>query len=174
MVRVKLSCAIGDALYPHPQWDRIARMWEACYPLQGLKPSTERTFHALANTIPAMAHVLCAHRPPSLRGRELGAVLASPDRHPMQLTAIWRRWQSAPALTFARRRRSCSPCSVAHGWPASGPRAGESPAQDLLTHWALRSTLDTSQLCVPTSHNGAAPLHPYARNWQSRNQKELT
>ena len=148
-LRVKLSCAIGDVLYPHPQWDQIARMWEACYPLQGLKPSTERTFHALAGTIPAMAHVLCAHRPPSLRGRELGAVLASPDRHPMRLTAIWRRWQSAPALIFR------APPSLVFAVLGRARLAGElGPEQesrlleDLLTHWALRSTLDTSQLCA--------------------------
>lgn len=30
-LRVKLSCAIGNALYPHPQWQGIAKMWESFY-----------------------------------------------------------------------------------------------------------------------------------------------
>lgn len=36
--RVKLSCAIGDALYPDPQWGRVAALWERLYPLGGLAP----------------------------------------------------------------------------------------------------------------------------------------
>jgi hypothetical protein len=164
-LRVKLSCAIGDVLYPHPQWDRIARMWEACYPLGGLKPSTERTFRALDRTIPALAEILCAHRPPSLRGHELGSVLASPDRHPTQLTAIWRRWQSAPALIFR------APPALVFAVLGRARLAGElGPVQesrlleDLLTHWALRSTLDTSQLCAAhlaqRRRAAAASAHP--------------
>jgi hypothetical protein len=163
-LRVKLSCAIGDVLYPHPQWDRIARMWEACYPLGGLNPSTERMFRALARTIPALAHTLCAHRSPSLRGRELGSVLASPDRHPSELTAIWRRWQSAPSLIFR------APPALVFAVLGRARLAGQlSPAresrllEDLLTHWALRSTLDTSQLCaahIAQRRRAAAPVRP--------------
>jgi len=32
-VRVRLSCAIGEALYPDPQWRRIAALWNSFYPL---------------------------------------------------------------------------------------------------------------------------------------------
>ena len=28
-VRVKLSCAIGEKLFPHPQWARLAALWES-------------------------------------------------------------------------------------------------------------------------------------------------
>ena len=35
-IRVKLSCAIGDGLYPHPQWRRLARLWESYYPIADL------------------------------------------------------------------------------------------------------------------------------------------
>ena len=31
-IRVKLSCAMGDALYPHPQWRRLAALWEEFLP----------------------------------------------------------------------------------------------------------------------------------------------
>src|SRR6202048_2762711 len=35
-IRVKLSCAIGEGLYPHPQWRKVARLWESYYPVAGL------------------------------------------------------------------------------------------------------------------------------------------
>src|SRR5439155_12323107 len=28
-IRVHMSCAIGQALYPHPQWDELAGVWSA-------------------------------------------------------------------------------------------------------------------------------------------------
>src|SRR5215218_9629651 len=36
-VRVLLSCAIGDRLYPDPQWERLAATWRAMYPLTGIR-----------------------------------------------------------------------------------------------------------------------------------------
>jgi hypothetical protein len=148
-LRVKLSCAIGDTLYPDRQWAQLERMWEACYPLTGLKPATQATFRALERTIPTLARVLCAHRPPTLRGRALGAALATPERRPRELTATWRRWQSAPALMFH------APPSLVFAVVGRARLTGELEPlregrilEDLLTHWALRSTLDTSQLCA--------------------------
>ena len=35
-IRVLLSSAMGAALYPHPQWNRLGRIWEAFYPPAGL------------------------------------------------------------------------------------------------------------------------------------------
>ena len=31
-LRVKLSAAIGNKLYPHPQWARIAALWRSLSP----------------------------------------------------------------------------------------------------------------------------------------------
>jgi hypothetical protein len=148
-LRVKLSCALGNALYPHPQWPALARLWEACYPLTGLKPAVQQKFRALEATIPLLARVLCAHRSPALRGGALGPVLASADRRPEELTAIWRRWQQAPALMFA------APPSLVFAVLGRSRLTGElGPVREsriidaMLTHWALRSTLDTSQICA--------------------------
>ena len=38
-IRVKLSCAMGKALYPHPQWARLADLWESFYPSTRSTPS---------------------------------------------------------------------------------------------------------------------------------------
>jgi hypothetical protein len=34
-IKAKLSCVIGDALYPHPQGRRVASVWESFYLLAG-------------------------------------------------------------------------------------------------------------------------------------------
>ena len=44
-IRVLLSCAIGDRLYPDPQWKRLAATWRAMYPLAGLRPALARDHH---------------------------------------------------------------------------------------------------------------------------------
>ena len=31
-MRVKLSCALGQALFPDPQWERLSRLWDSFYP----------------------------------------------------------------------------------------------------------------------------------------------
>ena len=35
-LRVKLSCTMGQALYPHPQWPKLAELWDQYYPSSGL------------------------------------------------------------------------------------------------------------------------------------------
>ena len=32
-IRVHLSCAFGDALYPDPQWRQLAQVWNSLYPV---------------------------------------------------------------------------------------------------------------------------------------------
>jgi hypothetical protein len=148
-IRVILSCAIGDVLYPDPQWGALARLWEQCYPLAGLDAERTAAFQGLLATVPAMAQAICAHRPRSLRGRALGEVLASPERHPRALSATWRRWRRAPAQIFK------APPSLVFAVLGRARLNGELDPdsesrllEDLLTHWALRSTLDISAICA--------------------------
>jgi hypothetical protein len=49
-IRIKLSYAIGDGLYPHPQWRRLAALWESMYPRTRLDPERQRLFVALEET----------------------------------------------------------------------------------------------------------------------------
>ena len=46
-IRVKLSCAMGQALFPHRQWEALSRMWEAFYPTDGLD-AERQTNHRVA------------------------------------------------------------------------------------------------------------------------------
>ncbi len=148
-LRVKLSAAMGDALYPHPQWARLAAMWESFYPPAGLDRARHTLLRRLEATIPAFVALLVNHRPRSLRGRSLIEVLDVRRRQPARLstlyrnwlTAPWRMYRTAPALVFA----------VLSQARADGRLTPEDESQlltKLLTHWAIRSSLLTSESCI--------------------------
>jgi hypothetical protein len=139
-MRVQLSCAMGQALYPHPQWSLLAQMWEAMYPLDRLDAGRRRLFALLRSTMAAFAGVLVNHRPRSLRGRSLVEVLATTERQPTHLAATFRRWQTAPELA-----RTASPTlafAVLGQAKANGeldPEVESRMLAELLTIWALRN-----------------------------------
>lgn len=143
-LRVKLSCAMGNALYPDRQWQRLAAMWEEYYPLGSLALNRRRFFMTVEASIPDFVSLLANHRPTALRGRSLGDLMALLDRPPERLRALYRRWgdrakpmrQATPSLVFA----------VLGQARADGLLAPELESRllgELLTFWALRSTLNS-------------------------------
>ena len=68
-IRVKLSAAIGEALYPHPQWRRLSAMWNSFYPPAGLPAQTQDLLGALQASMPAFV----AFWSTTARGRCAGA-----------------------------------------------------------------------------------------------------
>jgi hypothetical protein len=144
-IRVMLSCAIGDALYPHPQWRRVATVWESFYPPTGIDPRAAELLDLLRATIPRFVALVVDHRPASLQGRSLGQVVPVPDRTPERLVRYFRAWREAPAAM-----RSASPCLVfaALGQARAGglisPELESRTLGDLITHWAVKSTLDVT------------------------------
>jgi len=147
-IRVKLSCAIGNALYPHPQWHRIARLWDSFYPTAGLETERRDLIGRIEAAIPDFIDLLVDHRPDSLRGKSLREAMGVEARQPQRLTALFAGWTQAPdqmyrappALTFAAIGQA----------RADGRLSPEDEAQllaKLLNYWAMRSTLDTSAYC---------------------------
>src|SRR5215469_15031828 len=108
-IRVKLSCAMGDALYPHPQWQRLAALWEAFYPPRGLDTKSIRLLARLQAIMPAFITVLVEHRPASLHGRTLKQVLPVSELQPARLITLYNLWcrmpermyRAPPTLVFA-------------------------------------------------------------------------
>jgi hypothetical protein len=148
-IRVLVSCAMGDALYPHPQWRTLAGVWRSLYPVDAVTDAHRRTLAGLEATIPQFVGQLLGHRPPSLRGRSLGEVLAMDGRHPERLLARYAGWRRRPAAIAS------APPSLAFAVLGQARAAGRlSPEREsmllgnLLTHWALRSTLDISAICA--------------------------
>jgi hypothetical protein len=148
-IRMKLSCAIGHALYPHPQWQRLATHWEQIYPLSDLPEQRRAELGEIEAGIPALVSLLTEHRPASLRGRSLAEVLASPDRTPAKLTALWSTWRREP------KRMRAAPPSLAFAVIGQARTDGTLSPEDegrllaaLLKHHAMSSTLDRTTVCL--------------------------
>ncbi len=142
-VRVKLSCAMGRALYPHPQWDQVEQLWEAFYARTGLPAELQALLAALEQTMPEFVELLLTHRPASLRGRSLADVMDTAARQPAQLIDAYRGWRASPA-----RMRETPPSFAfaiigqARADGRIGPEEESHTLVDLLHYWALRSTLE--------------------------------
>lgn len=151
-IRVKLSCAMGDALYPHPQWARLAQLWESYYPIGALDPERQRLLAQLQAGMPGFVTLLVNHRPRTLRGRSLIEVLDVAQRQPARLAALYRAWSRVPAQMY--RAPPTLVFAVLGQARVDGVLSPEDEAEllaRLLTHWALRSTLDASFACASAS-----------------------
>ncbi|QCB46891.1 hypothetical protein [Hydrogenophaga sp. PAMC20947] len=151
-IRVMLSCAIGQALYPHPQWARFAALWEAFYPPQGLEAARAQLLMRLRATMPAFVALLVQHRPRSLHGRRLVDVLATEERQPLHLARLYRAWCETPAAMY--RAAPSLVFAVIGQARANGRMSPELESEllaRLLTHWALESSLKGAAQCANVS-----------------------
>lgn len=158
-IRVMLSAAIGEALYPHPQWRRVSALWESYYPPVGLAAQTQDLLAQLLESMPAFVTLLINHRPKALRGRSLMEVMDVAQRQPARLAALYRRWGSNPSEMYR-----ASPVLVFAVIGQARADGGISPEDEsallskLLTYWALRATVNMSELCAaaPAARRAAA------------------
>jgi hypothetical protein len=151
-IRVLLSCAMGDALYPHPQWARLARVWRSLYPPEVVTTEHRRTLAGLEATMPGFVAMLLDHRPATLHGRSLREVLPHTDRRPEQLLARYHLWQDRPrAIGTATPSLAFAVLGQARAAGRLSPELESQVVGRLLTHWALRSTLDISAICADRS-----------------------
>ena len=148
-IRVKISAAIGKALFPHTQWDRLCRLWEALYPLEGLAPQRRQFIAILEHAIPGFVALLVNHRSRSLRGRTLAEVLETGERQPARLSALFRSWRSAPWRMYqARPSLVFAVIGQARADGKLSPEQESAILARLLTHWALRSSLESAARCA--------------------------
>jgi hypothetical protein len=148
-IRVKLSCAMGKALYPHPQWEQLDAIWESYYPLTGLGSDKRQLLTTIEANIPDFVALLVNHRPASLAGKMLSEVLAAADRQPEYLRAAYAAWQARPG-EMRRARPSLVFAAIGQA-RADGrlvPEVESRLLAELLTYWAMRNTLDTSAICA--------------------------
>jgi hypothetical protein len=144
-IRVKLSAAIGNALFPHPQWQRLAGLWNAFYPLDGISENKRALLTVLEETMPEFVSLLLEHRPKSLLGKSLREVMVPEERQPARLAALFEAWGREPDAM--RRAPPTLACAVIGQARADGRITPEQEAQTLsglLNYWALRSALESS------------------------------
>lgn len=146
-IRVLASAALGQALYPHPQWGSVVAMWKAMYPLDGMQPKIVRLAQALEQALPAFSNIVLDLKPRPLRGRRLGECMMPLDRSPDRLASVWQRIKDRgddshrlpPTLALA----AISQARI------DGKLTSEKESraiQRLLTEWAVRTALETAQV----------------------------
>jgi hypothetical protein len=148
-IRVKLSCAIGDGLYPHPQWRRLARLWESYYPIADLDDERKSLLARLEASLPEFVSVLINHRPKALRDRSLLEAMNIEQRTPRRLVALFGAWSKTPRQMY---RAPPSLVFAVLGQAKADDNLSPEDESDLLakllTFWAMRSTLDSSAYCA--------------------------
>jgi len=152
---------MGHALYPHRQWDELAALWETFYPVADLSDEQRQLLTTLESSMLGFVTLLVSHRPKALRGVSLGEALTTPELYPHRLTASFQACQVTPqhlralppSLAFAMIGQARANGQIS-------PEAESETLTQLLTYWALRSTLDRSAICaaLPTMTQNTIPL----------------
>ncbi len=160
-LRVILSCAMGQAMYPHPQWRRLAQLWESYYPLAGLPASQRLLLDQLRQSMPGLIGLMLNHRPAALRGHSLVEVMQVRQRQPATLSRLFQLWSRAPAQMYrAAPTLVFAVLGQARANGALMPEEESALLSRLLMHWALRSTIDTAVICSDAARHQrlAAPV----------------
>lgn len=156
-IRVRLSTALGDFLYPDPQWELVGRLWESFYPRTGLAAGPLRTLAALEATMPDFIRLLVDHRPPALQGAALHQVFPLAERQPEHLRALYEAWRRDHTLT-----RSAAPTLVFAVLGQAKQDGRLSPEQEsetvaeILRYWALKRALGDLRTAAQTPRALAA------------------
>jgi hypothetical protein len=161
-VRVKLSAAMGAALYPHAQWQRLVGLWESFYDVKRTPEPQQALFARVEAAIPAFVARLLGHRTATLKDRPLGDVLKDGERTPERLSAVFRAWEDRPSIM--KRAAPTLVFAVLGQARADGALTPEREGDllvSLLRHWAWRSTVVVNEVCAaarrPAREPGAAP-----------------
>jgi hypothetical protein len=159
-LRVKLSCAIGNALYPHRQWQGIAEMWESFYPLAQLDAERRGVIAKVEAAMPEFISLLVTHRPKSLNGKSLREAMETEARQPARLAALFRKWVREPAKMY--RESPALAFAVLGQAKMDNILSPEDEADllaKLLNYWAMRSTLDMSSVLHELTYDAGTSVY---------------
>ena len=142
-LRVLISAAIGNALYPHPQWKELTTVWRAMYPITGLPADHVAWIRNCEAHLEDLVGLLVHHPVPLAGGRELGSIWPTRERQPDRLLRLHHAWGD----DFGRMARQRP--SLVFAVLGQAKAAGRITADDessrlssLLTAWAVRGSLD--------------------------------
>lgn len=147
-VRVMLSCAMGEALFPDGQWGRLRALWKGFYPPEPLEKKGGERIDELLRTMPELVSILLDHRPESLGGASLREVLPGRRRTPARLRALGKRWIKRPAsLARARPGLVFAIIGQARADGAVGAEEEHGTLARLLSTWALQRAVSGAKAC---------------------------
>ncbi|WP_426763955.1 hypothetical protein ACP3TD_15915 [Pseudarthrobacter sp. 1G09] len=158
-LRVLISAALGNALYPHPQWRELAAVWRAMYPVAGLPDHHLAWIRKRESHIGNLVEVLMNHPVALAGGRKLGTIWPVRQRQPDRLLSLHEAWGNDFGI-MARQRPALVFAVLGQAKAAGRITAGEESAQlsSLLTAWAVRSSLDL--MGSPAPPGLLAPQNP--------------
>lgn len=148
-IRVHVSCAIGSQLFPDPQWADLRALWSSLYPPDEVPNEERQVIEALLHSLPEFVALLAGHRSPALKGESLAEVLQPMSVEPKRLRESFDRWRTAPAEMY-RQRPSQVFAALGQARADGRIEAAEESVliAKLLTHWALRTSLDATERCA--------------------------
>lgn len=141
-LRVKISLAIGQALYPDPQWRRFSALWSRLYPIRLAPPEKQGDFRRLEALIPDFIQVLINHHSERLKGQTLAEIFPVKQRQPHQLRRLYRQWSQKSALM--RRIKPSMAFAIigqARADNVMSPEKEHQLLRSLLRWWAVRKTI---------------------------------
>src|SRR5262249_46338233 len=138
---------------------QLSDAWQTFYPPTGLAQETQALLEALQASMPAFVALLIHHRPKALRGRSLMEAMDTGARQPARLSALFQLWNSQPPEMY--RVSPTMVFAVIGQARADGKISPEDESTlfcKLLTFWALRATVNMSEMCAaaPTARALAA------------------
>jgi hypothetical protein len=144
-VRVKISAAIGQALYPDPQWEQLGGIWNQYYPLAEAPTRSRGLMASVQSAIPEFVHLALDASLPAAGGAKVGALFPRADRTPARLRAlrpVVRKDLSVlstltPTVAFAVVGQAKCDGAI-NAWTEA------STLSRLLRFWALRATVDAA------------------------------
>ncbi|MEN7547285.1 hypothetical protein AAG747_05160 [Rapidithrix thailandica] len=141
-IRVKISIAIGKALYPNPQWTALEKLWESLYPLTQTDKNTIHSIKRLESKLPAFVNLLVHHSPASLNGRKLKSLFPLEQRQAQNLRKAYRTWHSQPKLSqTARPAFAFAVIGQAKADLQISTKRESQLLMQLLKHWALKKVV---------------------------------
>ncbi len=141
-IRVLISAAIGDALFPHPQWALLARAWRELYPLASATARQQKLLAALEKELPKLAATLVELKPQVLRGASLKSILSTPSKQPDALLQTYASWKQQPKLLAqARPSEVFAVLGQARAMAQINPTTETRILLEQFPHWAMRQVL---------------------------------
>ncbi len=134
-IRVQLSLAFGERLFPDAQWARHRHLWQRLYPLDALAAERLAVVRSLAVCTPAFVELVVRHRTAKTFHEPLPALFPVLERQPQQLRALFgelkQPFSLPPSLVFALAGQARADGRLA-------PYQESQLLTDCLTHWAWR------------------------------------
>jgi hypothetical protein len=145
-IRVKLSLAFGQKLYPHEQWERLERLWLSMYPLQKENQKILAIIDALNRVMPEFVDLVVDHKPAILKGKRLADIFPYKTRQPSRLQFLYNTWRFSPEqISAAPPSLVFAVIGQAHADANISAAAESKLLSDWLTQWAFLKSEDRTK-----------------------------